>query len=255
VTDNSQNEPRAIRSFVRRAGRITPAQRNALCALDQQPGLTATGTISYAGTFGRDAPRWLEIGFGDGGALIHAATRHPEADIVGIEVHDPGVGRALMAIEAAKLTNVRVLHADAVTVLTQRIAPASLDRIMLFFPDPWHKKRHHKRRIVQPPFIELLASRLRLGGVFHAATDWEPYAEHMLEVLSSAPGLRNTGEPGGFASPSIRPYETKFERRGLRLGHGVWDLVFERAEAPLGVITPTPEALTREMPTPNPPIN
>ena len=176
--------------------------------------------------FGRRAPTILEIGFGMGDATAHIAALLPEHDFIGCEVHEPGVGALLKRIGEQGLTNLRIVQHDAVQVLEHMIAPASLAGIHIFFPDPWHKKRHHKRRLIQPAFVAQLASRLAPGGYLHCATDWEPYAQQMLAVLSAEPALLNTAQ--GYApKPAYRPL-TKFENRGLRLGHGVWDLVFTR---------------------------
>lgn len=225
--EQSRDRP-LIRSYVRRVGRITPAQREALDDLLSVHGVPRDGPLHPAVLFGRRAPCWLEIGFGDGEGLLDAAAARPDVDFLGIEVHDPGVGRALRGIEARGLTNVRVLHGDAVIALHDRIAPDTLDRVMLFFPDPWPKKRHNKRRIVQPAFVSLVASRLAVGGQFHCATDWVPYAEHMMEVLEAEPALTNAAGPHAWSAPGSRGFETRFERRGLRLGHEVRDLIFER---------------------------
>ena len=220
---------RPIRSFVRREGRITPSQQRALARLWPRYGLEAgEQPFDFAEIFGRHATRVLEIGFGDGVSLRQQAQAHPESDYLGIEVHRPGVGRLLHALDTEELTNVRVVCEDAVTVLRQNIPEGSLDTVQLFFPDPWPKKRHHKRRIVQPEFVELVRTRLREGGRFHLATDWEAYAQHMMVILSEASGYRNVAGSGNFASrPDSRPL-TKFELRGQRLGHPVWDLIFER---------------------------
>jgi tRNA (guanine-N7-)-methyltransferase len=178
--------------------------------------------------FGRSAPRILEIGFGNGESLAEIAANHPENDYLGIEVHRPGVGHLLQLIEERGLNNLRVMSEDAVEILERQVPDGSLDALYLFFPDPWHKKRHHKRRQVQPAWAQLVRRKLKVGGRLHMATDWENYAEHMLEVLSAAEGFRNTSQSGDYVpKPGYRP-QTKFERRGLRLGHGVWDLVFER---------------------------
>jgi tRNA (guanine-N7-)-methyltransferase len=182
--------------------------------------------LDLAGVFGRTAPKILEIGFGMGETTAHMAAEHPENDYLGIEVHTPGVGNLLQLIEAAGLTNVRIIQHDAVQVLENMIAPLSLDGAHVFFPDPWPKKRHHKRRLLQPPLVALLASRLKPGAYLHTATDWEEYAEQMLAVLAAEPLLDNTG--AGYAPrPDYRPL-TKFEQRGLKLGHAVRDLVFRR---------------------------
>ncbi len=219
---------RPVRSFVRREGRITPSQQRALTRLWPRYGLDTEQPFDFTEIFGRQAPRVLEIGFGDGVSLLQQAQAHPENDYLGIEVHRPGAGRLLRALEEAGLSNARVVCEDAVTVLQHNIPDRSLDVVQLFFPDPWHKKRHHKRRIVQPEFVQLVRSKLRSGGRFHLATDWEEYAQHMMMVLDNAPGYRNIAGSGNFVPrPGSRPL-TKFEVRGQRLGHGVRDLIFER---------------------------
>lgn len=219
---------RRIRSFVRREGRLTAGQRRALEALWPLYGITCEDPLDLDREFGRQAPRTLEIGFGNGVSLAQMAEVAPGNDFLGIEVHRPGIGRLLEEIEARGLSNVRVMNRDAVEVLERQVPAASLDRVLLFFPDPWHKKKHHKRRILQPRFIELLARALRPGGHFHLATDWRDYAEHMLAEMEQATAFRNVAGPGRYADkPAYRP-TTKFERRGQRLGHGVWDLVYER---------------------------
>ena len=226
----SEPAHRPIRSFVMRTGRMTPGQSRALeelwprFGIDYSPAPLALDTV-----FGRRAPRTLEIGFGNGEHLAALARAHPERDYFGIEVHRPGVGHLFMRAAADNLANLRVSAHDAVEVLRDQIAPGALDEVLLLFPDPWHKKRHHKRRLIQPPFVELVASRLTPGGVFKLATDWEPYAQQMLEVLSAANSLFANLSPTGDWMP--RPEErapTRFEKRGARLGHGVWDLAFER---------------------------
>jgi len=225
---NCSEPPRApIRSYVLRAGRMGSGQVRALQELGPRYVLPfQAGVPDWDAVFGRSAPRIVEIGFGMGAATAAIAAARPETDFIGIEVHEPGVGALLRLIGERALTNLRIVQHDAVQVLQQMIAPASLAGVHLYFPDPWHKKRHHKRRIVQPGFVAQVASRLAPGGVLHCATDWEPYAQQMLEVLSAEPALRNTAE--GFAPrPPWRP-PTKFEQRGLRLGHGVWDLLFTR---------------------------
>jgi len=181
----------------------------------------------WTAVFGRTAPRVLEIGFGMGAATAAIAMARPDIDFVGVEVHEPGVGALLRQIGELGLRNLRLVQHDAVQVLDRMIEPQSLAGIHVYFPDPWHKKRHHKRRLIQPPFVARLASRLAPGGYLHCATDWEPYAQQMLEVLSAEPLLHNTA-PGYAPRPEWRPL-TKFEQRGLRLGHGVWDLLFRRA--------------------------
>lgn len=221
---------RSLRSFVRREGRITRSQQRALDELLPRFGVPLDGVLDLDSIFGRHAPRTLEIGFGNGASLAQMASLAPEQDFLGIEVHRPGVGHLLLEIERYGLGNVRVICADAVEILERHIALGSLDRVLLFFPDPWPKTRHHKRRILQPAFVALIHDRLKPGGVFHMATDWQHYAEQMLEVMDVAPGFSNSAGRGQYApKPEYRP-ETKFERRGLRLGHGVWDLVFIREE-------------------------
>lgn len=224
----SEEIRRHVRSFVRREGRITRSQQRALEELLPRFGITPEDIADLDRVFGRHAPRTLEIGFGNGASLAQMAHAAPEQDFLGIEVHRPGVGHLLLEIEQRALTNVRVICADAVEILRDHLAAASLDRVLLFFPDPWPKKRHHKRRILQPEFVALIRARLKPGGRFHMATDWQEYAGQMLEVMDAAPGFTNTAGRGHYAPrPDYRP-ETKFERRGLRLGHGVWDLVFVR---------------------------
>jgi len=222
--------PRAIRSFVTRSGRITEAQERALAALWPKYGVEfAPQPLDAHRLFGRDAPRTLEIGFGNGEHLLALAAAHPERDFVGVEVHRPGVGRLLLGLHQAALGNVRLLCRDAVEVLELQIPPGFLAELLILFPDPWPKKRHHKRRLIQPAFAALAASRLAPGGVLRLATDWEPYALEMLAVLQGTAGLANLAAGGGFmARPSERT-PTRFERRGARLGHAVWDLAFRRA--------------------------
>jgi tRNA (guanine-N7-)-methyltransferase len=212
---------------VLRAGRIGPGQQRALDELAPRFVLPfADRPLDFRALFGRDAPVVLEIGFGMGHATAQIAAAMPQTDFIGVEVHVPGVGALLRRIAELQLNNLRIVQHDAVGVLEQMIAPASLAGVHIFFPDPWHKKRHHKRRLLQPAFAALLATRLAQGGHLHVATDWAPYAEQVLQVLSNEPALRNTA--AGYATkPEWRP-STKFEARGLKLGHGVWDLLFER---------------------------
>jgi tRNA (guanine-N7-)-methyltransferase len=219
--------PRTIRSFVRRAGRTTTGQARALEDLGPRFVLPYRAEpLDFAAAFGREAPTILEIGFGMGDATAHIAALMPETNFLCCEVHEPGVGALLKRVGEQQLQNIRIVAHDAVEVLRHMVPEASLAGVHIFFPDPWHKLRHNKRRLVQPPLVALLASRLRPGGYVHCATDWEPYAQQMLEVLGADPALRNTAD--GFApKPAYRPL-TKFENRGLKLGHGVWDVVFVR---------------------------
>lgn len=226
-SENTPQSVRPIRSFVRRAGRTTTGQARALhelaprFVLPYQP-----RPLDLAQAFGRDAPTLLEIGFGMGEATAHIAALMPERNFLCCEVHQPGVGALLKRIEERGLTNVRIVAHDAVEVINHMLATASLAGVHIFFPDPWHKARHNKRRLLQPPFVAQLLPRLAPGATIHCATDWEPYALQMLEVLGAQPQLVNTAE--GFAPrPAYRPL-TKFENRGLKLGHGVWDVVFRR---------------------------
>ncbi|TAK75142.1 MAG: tRNA (guanosine(46)-N7)-methyltransferase TrmB [Aquabacterium sp.] len=225
--DDKPPHPRAIRSFVLRAGRMGTGQQKALEDLGPRFVLPYRAEpLNLAAAFGREAPTVLEIGFGMGGATAQIAQARPDTDYLGVEVHTPGVGALLKLIGEQGLTNLRIVQHDAVEVLDHMLAPGSLAGVHVFFPDPWHKKKHHKRRLIQPAFVSRLLTRLAPGGYLHCATDWQPYAEHMLEVLSAEPGLVNTAE--GYApKPDYRPL-TKFENRGLKLGHGVWDLVFKK---------------------------
>lgn len=220
---------RKIKSYVLREGRLTNGQAAALEKYWPTMGLEYSKTpINMAEVFGREAPTTLEIGFGMGKSLVEMASNNPDTNFIGIEVHRPGVGACLMDAGELELTNLRVYQHDGVEVMADSIGEESLDCIQLFFPDPWHKKRHHKRRIVQPEFVESIRKHLKIGGVFHMATDWENYAEHMLEVMNNAPGFENTAQSGDYIPrPDSRPL-TKFEQRGHRLGHGVWDLMFKR---------------------------
>jgi tRNA (guanine-N7-)-methyltransferase len=227
MSDDTSSSPprRGIKSFVVRAGRMGTGQVRALETLGPRFVLPyAPQPLDAAAVFGRSAPLVLEIGFGMGQATAQIAGTLPGTDFLGVEVHTPGVGALLKLIDEQKLGNLRIVQHDAVEVLEHMLAPASLAGVHVFFPDPWHKKKHNKRRLIQAPFVAKLVSRLAPGGYLHCATDWQPYAEQMLEVLSAEPGLRNTAD--GYApKPAYRPL-TKFENRGLKLGHGVWDLVF-----------------------------
>ena len=225
MTDHTH---RPIRSFVLRQGRISHAQQRAYDELLPRYAIPYTETaLNLDEVYGRSAPKILEIGFGMGETTAHIAQHHPENDYLAIEVHTPGVGCLLKQIGELDLSNLRIMQHDAVEVVKNMLAPGSLDGIHIFFPDPWHKKRHHKRRLIQAEFIALLVERLKPGGYLHAATDWQEYAEHILAVLSAEPKLANTAQDYA-PRPAYRPL-TKFEQRGIRLGHGVWDIVFKRA--------------------------
>jgi len=221
---------RPIRSFVLRSGRITPAQQRAFAQHWARFGLEYTGEPGDFDTvFARAAPRVVEIGFGNGEALCFAASNQPELDFIGIEVHTPGVGKLLNDLAGASLGNVRIFRHDAVEVMRHAIAPASLAQVRVYFPDPWHKKRHHKRRLIQPEFVELLGSRLLAGGILHLATDWAEYATHMMDVLEASTQFENIAGPRtAVARPPWR-LPTRFEGRGLRLGHQVADLLYRKA--------------------------
>ncbi|MBK1692507.1 tRNA (guanosine(46)-N7)-methyltransferase TrmB [Ectothiorhodospira mobilis] len=219
---------RPIRSFVRREGRLTPGQQRALERHWPRWGVEpGHGPLDLETLFGRRAPVTLEIGFGNGESLAQMAAADPERDFLGVEVHRPGVGHLLQRLEDLGLDNVRVASHDAVELVREQIPEAGLDCVQVFFPDPWPKKRHHKRRLIQPAFVQQLRRGLRPGGRLHLATDWEDYARHMLEVMTAAEGFVNTAPEDGFAPRGERPL-TKFEQRGQGLGHGVWDLVFQR---------------------------
>ena len=220
---------RPIRSFVRREGRFTDAQRRAFAALLPRYGVPeGDAVVDPAALFGRSAAVHLEIGFGNGATLAAMAAAHPENNYLGIEVHRPGVGTLLRRIEMDGLANIRVACADAVETL-HRIPDAALDAVYIFFPDPWPKKRHHKRRLVQPAFLALVQRKLKPGGVLALATDWEEYAQHMLAMLSASGGFENLAGPGRFAPRAAGRPETRFEQRGRQLGHRVRDLAFRRA--------------------------
>ncbi len=222
---------RRIRSYVLRAGRMTDVQRRALEENWQNWGLEYDGgNLAFDTVFGRSGPRVLEIGFGMGLSLVAMAEADPATNFIGVEVHRPGVGKLLHCMQERRVDNIRVYCHDAVEVLRDCIPDNSLDAVQVFFPDPWHKRRHNKRRLIQPSFVAQLKRKLKPGGALHLATDWENYALQMMEVLSAANGLSNTSGEGRFAPrPAYRPL-TKFELRGERLGHGVWDLVFSRTQ-------------------------
>ncbi len=225
----SETGHRPIRSFVMRAGRMTSGQTRALEDLWPRYGVEfSPAPLSLDALFGRQAPRTLEIGFGNGEHLAALAASHPERDYFGVEVHRPGIGHLFMLAVTNNLTNLRASAHDAVEVLRDQIAPRALDEVLVLFPDPWHKKRHHKRRLIQPHFVELIATRLATGGVLRLATDWEEYALQMLEVVSASPQFTNLSPTGDWMPRPEDRAPTRFEKRGARLGHGVWDLAFRR---------------------------
>ncbi len=229
MNDEASRHQRTVRSFVLRQGRITPAQQRAFDQHWSRFGIDYTGTPrDLDALFGRHAPRVLEIGFGNGEALAWSAEHDPARDHLGIEVHRPGVGRLLNALAACDARNVRIWNHDAVEVLQNEIAPSALAEVRIWFPDPWPKKRHHKRRLIQPAFVHLLAARMKPGGLLHLATDWPEYAGHMREVLATQPAFKpRAGQSGESMRPPWR-IETRFERRGVALGHAVTDLLYER---------------------------
>lgn len=219
---------RQVRSFVRRQGRLTQGQARALAELLPRYELPQAGLLNLDTAFGRSAPRVLEIGYGNGEALLSQALAHPEFDFIGVEIYPPGIGHLLQALARHEITNVRISCIDAVIFLGQLVASASLSRINIYFPDPWPKKRHHKRRLINTEFARLATARLQMGGLLHIATDWADYAEQIRQVLLMLPELENLGAEDGYAPrPPERPL-TKFERRGQILGYSVWDLLFRR---------------------------
>lgn len=222
---------RKVRSFVRRDGRMTEAQRSALETLWPIIGLNfAAGPCDFSQVFHREAPRVLEIGFGSGQSLLAMAKAHPEQDFIGIEMHQPGIGALILAMQLEQVGNIRIYYADAVEVLEQCIPHESLDTVQIFFPDPWPKRRHHKRRLIQPSFVSLVATKLKRGGTLHLATDWEEYAVEMMKVLSSADEYINLAGAGHYSNRSSqRPIVTKFERRGTQDGRQIWELQFVKA--------------------------
>ncbi len=221
---------REIRSFVRRERRMTPTQQHAFSSQWLRYGINSDVVINNLfSLFDRDAPCWLEIGFGNGEALMDMAVTCPEKNYLGVEVHTPGMGKLLACLDQENMSNVRVFKHDAMEVLKQQLPDQSLDAVLLFFPDPWPKRRHHRRRLLQSSFLELIACKLKPGGFFHMATDWRGYAEHAMKLLSASHWFRNQNPEGGYAPrPHYRPL-TKFERRGKKLGHDIYDLVFERS--------------------------
>ncbi|MGD8588306.1 MAG: tRNA (guanosine(46)-N7)-methyltransferase TrmB [Chromatiales bacterium] len=222
---------RPIRSYVLRQGRMTGGQQRAFSELWPVYGLTPTEVkLDLPGLFGNNHPVTLEIGFGNGEALAQAALNHPDRNYLGVEVHGPGVGHLMLRLAAQESRNVRILQADAMELLRRHLPAGALAEVLLFFPDPWPKQRHHKRRIVQPEFTRLVHRALKSGGLLHMATDWQDYARQMLAVLTVTEGMENLAGPGNYAPrPQSRPL-TRFERRGQRLGHGVWDLLFTRSD-------------------------
>lgn len=229
----NENRQRQVRSFVRRIGRVTLRQENALKNAWNTFGLSSKhGFYSWETVFGRDAERVLEIGFGMGQSLIQMAISHPEKDFIGVEVHKPGVGALLADLVEKNIQNIRIFHEDVLDVLKLAIEDQSLSLIQIFFPDPWQKRRHHKRRLIQPEFIDLLSTKLVTGGQLHLATDWEDYARWMMDVLENSPHFTNVYNRDQYMPTRGDRPETKFERRGKRLGHGVWDLLFSLAKKP-----------------------
>ncbi len=232
-TKNSKNERsvphRAIKSFVLRQGRLTVAQQNALENHWRAYGIDfSEQLLDYSTLFHNDHEVIVEIGFGNGDSLLQQAINQPQYNFIGIEVHGPGVGHLIHHAKTQGVQNIKIIRHDAIDVLTQQIADNSIQQLQLFFPDPWHKKRHHKRRIIKPAFIELIQKKLKTGGSFHMATDWQHYAEHMLEEMDQAPAFRNTSGTGHYSASKAARCETKFERRGIKLGHGVWDLIYQK---------------------------
>ena len=229
MSESNNSHQRRIKSFVLRTGRMTAGQQKAYDEYWPKLGLDISlGQLDYPQLFGRTAPVVLEIGFGMGKSLVEMAANEADKDFIGVEVHVPGVGKLLHSMDEQGVDNIRVFCHDAVEVLDECIADNSLDRVQVYFPDPWHKKKHHKRRLIQPAFVQQLRRKLKTGGVLHLATDWEHYAEHMMEVMTAAEGFCNQVNEYCFAErPEFRPI-TKFEKRGERLGHDVWDILFEK---------------------------
>lgn len=224
-----QGEHRRIRSFVLRQGRLTTAQENALDNHWQHYGIDFSESfLNFKSLFNNENAIIVEIGFGNGESLLQQAIKQPHYNFIGIEVHGPGVGHLIHNANTQDVRNIKVIRHDAVEVLGQQIPDNSIEQLQLFFPDPWHKKRHNKRRIINPDFIQLAQQKLKTGGLFHMATDWQPYAEQMLEQMDNAEGFENTAGLGNFSENQGARCETKFERRGIRLGHGVWDLIYKK---------------------------
>ena len=228
TTTPEVEHPRTIRSYVIRGGRLTTSQQHALDNYWSTYGIAdIKGPLDCSALFGRQAPVVMEIGFGMGDSLLAMARTNPDKNFIGVEVHPPGIGNILREIAEQNITNLRIYKADAKDVLDQCIADASLSKIQIYFPDPWHKTKHHKRRLIQSEFVQQIRPKLKVGAIVHLATDWEAYAKQMMKVMSSAEGFRNCLGEHAWASDPMRP-STKFEQRGQRLGHAVWDLVFEK---------------------------
>ncbi len=224
---SKESQQRPIKSFVLRQGRVTRAQQHALDNHWQQYGIDYTEQpLRYKQLFNNENAVFVEIGFGNGDSLLQQAIKQPQFNFIGIEVHGPGVGHLIHNAHQQGIQNIRIIRHDAVEVLTRQIADHSIAQIQLFFPDPWHKKRHHKRRIIKPEFIQLIHQKLNAGGCFHMATDWQQYAQKMLLQMDNAEGFCNNAGKGNYSSHTGHRCETKFERRGLKLGHGVWDLIY-----------------------------
>ena len=220
---------KTVRSFVRRQGRLTAGQKKALDDYSQKYLLPfRPETLVIANLFSEPNPLWVEVGFGSGETLAHLAHTNPHINFWGMEVHTPGVGRLLNVLHEQASENVRLSHHDAIEVLKSQLPDRSIDRCLILFPDPWHKKRHHKRRLIQADFVELLSRKLKPQGILHLATDWEPYAEQMLATLNASHGFKNLAASSGYSKPPDYRIETRFERRGKNLGHQVWDLLFTR---------------------------
>jgi tRNA (guanine-N7-)-methyltransferase len=232
--ESATNKPlRIVRSFVLRQGRETPSQKRAFEQYWAKYGLDYSGkNINLIDVFNKPAETVVEIGFGNAEQLLFSAAQEPDKNFIGIEVHAPGVGRALNGIAQQNLNNVRLYQHDAVEVLRHEIADSSLTEVRIFFPDPWHKKRHHKRRIIQPEFLKLICSKLKIGGLLHLASDWQEYVEHMWDICDNEPMLLNTEGPRGFIPRPTWRRQTHFETRGQKLGHGVWDLLYVRQGTP-----------------------
>jgi len=228
MAESENTKHRPMRSYVVRGGRLTGSQQDAMENLWPEYGIDQNqGLIKREEVFGRRAELVFEIGFGMGDSIVAMAGQYPDRDYIGVDVHPPGIGTILRDIKAQGLHNLRVMQGDATEILNNCFSNNDIDRIQIFFPDPWHKKRHNKRRLIQAPFVESLAGKMREGGILHLATDWENYAEQMMEVMSASSSYKNIAGEGQFAGQDERA-ETKFERRGRRLGHGVWDLLFEK---------------------------